>query len=262
MAFGKELNDLILASAAEFGVNPQELAAIINSESSGRSLGWHGKPNHSGYGYGGVTPGAAKQVGVDNFMDPKGNVQATAKYLKWLQTDQHLNDPLARAAAYKAGPGAWARNPNLSAQAESVRTGVKNVAEFLHKPVQQDMVSGPASPPITQSTFSPDGNIDPMANEKPQAQIPVANEAYKKMIDENLGFLPDWAKNYVKERGPDGGNGSGMVGSFSRAGLAGLENSAPLPFDARADHGQQLMSLVGLLIGDKLGGARSRQRIK
>lgn len=260
MRFSNDLLDYIQRASIATGMNPNEISALIESESSGRPLGWHGTPNKSGYGYGGVTPGAAQQVGVTNFTDPYQNVLATAKYAKWLQTDQGINDPIARAIAYKAGPGAYRQNPNLASQTPYIQQGVNNFAKAMNMavptPAQESVRPAPPAPPAAPLQVA-DAALE---NEKQRGEMPVANEEWKKLIDDQ-GWMPEFAKRYTKLKGPSG-SGASSVGGYSRAGLAGMENNAPMGFDARQDHGQQLMSLIGLLIGDRLGGARTRKRVQ
>lgn len=249
-----QLLDLITRIATEEQVDPASAVAMVMSESSGQPQGWHGTPNHSGYGYMGLTPGTAHDMGTD-FMTDEGNIRGGIRYLKQAQ-QAFPNDPLRQAGYYKHGPGFMQNNPDPTQWSQDRLAGPQNYVNKLNHPMIQPQPQPQPQPqqPPAQVAVNQIPNVKEGTEE-----MPIANEAFKKAIDE-MTWLPDWAKNYLKATGPAKG-GASQVAGYSKAGLAGMENNSPLPFDARQDQGQQLQGLMGLLLSDKLGGARSRKRV-
>lgn len=95
------LDAKIVSVAAQEGVNPNLLSALIEQE-SGYQQG--ATSNAGAIGYGQLMPDTAKALGVDPY-DSDGNLVGTARYLKQ-QLDTFGGDVEKALAAYNAGPGA------------------------------------------------------------------------------------------------------------------------------------------------------------
>lgn len=100
----------ILRDAAEYGVDPMEIAALIEVETRGT---WnpHAKNKKSGAsGLMQLLPSTAKEMGLHgNIFDPEENIRAGTKYFA-KQMANFGGDSTLAEAAYNAGPGAVRRH--------------------------------------------------------------------------------------------------------------------------------------------------------
>jgi soluble lytic murein transglycosylase-like protein len=99
---------LIYEIAVRHSINPQLVAALIHVESSFNSRAVSPK---GAYGLMQLLPGTARRFGLTkkkDLFDPKKNLEAGVKYLKWLTT-RFGGDVQKILAAYNAGEGAVER---------------------------------------------------------------------------------------------------------------------------------------------------------
>lgn len=100
-----QLRSVIGPAASKYDLDPNLVAAVIWTESSG-------DPNavsvKGARGLMQLMPETAKELGVTRIMDPGQNVDGGTRYLRQLM-DQHNGDLQLALAAYNAGPGAVAR---------------------------------------------------------------------------------------------------------------------------------------------------------
>jgi len=93
---------VLLEAALEEGVDPVLVAAIVEVESGYR----HGARSPRGaVGLMQVLPETASLMGVAEYSDPRENLRAGCRYLRWLSEDFGTDVDLV-LAAYNAGPGA------------------------------------------------------------------------------------------------------------------------------------------------------------
>jgi soluble lytic murein transglycosylase-like protein len=99
--FGK----LIFEVAARYSLNPHLVAAIVRVESS---FNPHAISRKGACGLMQLLPETARRFGLGkrkDLFDPAKNLEAGARYLKWL-SDRFGQDPVRVLAAYNAGEGA------------------------------------------------------------------------------------------------------------------------------------------------------------
>jgi Transglycosylase SLT domain len=98
---------LIYETAKRHSLNPKVVAALIRQESAGKPRA----VSHKGArGLMQLMPATAHRFGVkkEHLFDPAKNLEAGARYLRWL-TDRFPNDLARILAAYNAGEGAVER---------------------------------------------------------------------------------------------------------------------------------------------------------
>jgi soluble lytic murein transglycosylase-like protein len=92
----------LLEVSLEEGVDPLLVAAIVEVESGFRSAA---RSPRGAVGLMQVLPETASLVGVAEYADPRENLRAGCRFLRWLQEDFGSDLELV-LAAYNAGPGA------------------------------------------------------------------------------------------------------------------------------------------------------------
>ena len=95
-------DEMIRTYAGRYGVDPALVKAVIQAESGFRA---RVRSNRGARGLMQVMPGTGRAYGVRNLYDPKQNLRAGIRYLRYL-LDRHDNDPQLALAAYNAGAGA------------------------------------------------------------------------------------------------------------------------------------------------------------
>jgi soluble lytic murein transglycosylase-like protein len=95
------IRELVDQSARAHGVDPLLIHSVIQVESNYDAQAVSPK---GAEGLMQLTPPTARMLGVSNTFDPRENIEAGVRYLKYLQ-DVYRDDRLA-LAAYNAGPGA------------------------------------------------------------------------------------------------------------------------------------------------------------
>ena len=120
---------LIYEIAVRHSINPQLVAALIHVESSFNSRAVSPK---GAYGLMQLLPGTARRFGLTkkkDLFDPKKNLEAGVKYLKWLTT-RFGGDVQKILAAYNAGEGAVERFGGIPPYRETQRY-VKKIFDLL-----------------------------------------------------------------------------------------------------------------------------------
>lgn len=93
-------NDLISEAAETYGVDPHLIKAVMRAESAFDPT----VVSRAGaQGLMQLMPALAEEFGVTDPFDPRQNVMAGAKYLRWL-LDRHNGDIPLTLASYNAGP--------------------------------------------------------------------------------------------------------------------------------------------------------------
>ena len=117
-----QIDQLVSANSATFGVDPNLVKAIIANE-SGFNANATSKVGAQGLMQ--LMPGTAAGLGVSNAYDPSQNVWGGTKYIKGL-LDRFGGDMRKAVAAYNAGPGAVEKYGGVPPYAET-QNYVQNV---------------------------------------------------------------------------------------------------------------------------------------
>jgi soluble lytic murein transglycosylase-like protein len=110
-----DLHSLVAEAAKNFDVNPLLVDSVIQVESNYNPFAVSPK---GAQGLMQLMPGTAQRFGVTDSFDPKQNIEAGVRYLKFLQ-DTFQDDRLA-IAAYNAGEKAVAKYKDVPPYAETV----------------------------------------------------------------------------------------------------------------------------------------------
>jgi hypothetical protein len=102
LSTGNTLVDGYIEEFSElYNVDPLLIYAQMSQESSFRSRATSSK---GASGFMQLMPGTARRFGVKNIYNPKQNIQAGVKYMRWL-LDKFGGDPRLALAGYNAGEG-------------------------------------------------------------------------------------------------------------------------------------------------------------
>ncbi|KIY40388.1 lytic transglycosylase [Pseudomonas sp. 10-1B] len=117
MITGRPYAELVAAAAQAHNVPPALLHALIKAES-----GYNPKARSPAGAVGlmQLMPDTAREMGVENRLDPEDNVQGGARYLKRM-LNLFDNDITLAVAAYNAGPDAVLRRGTVPPFAETRR---------------------------------------------------------------------------------------------------------------------------------------------
>jgi soluble lytic murein transglycosylase-like protein len=101
--FAKEVpfGSVIYSEAKKNNLSPELVAAVVNTESKFNPAA---RSRVGAIGLMQLVPRTGRWMGASNLLDPVQNIQAGAKYLKYL-SDQFGGDQQKVVAAYNAGPG-------------------------------------------------------------------------------------------------------------------------------------------------------------
>jgi len=101
--FAKEVpfGSVIYTAAKKNNLPPELVAAVVNTESKFNPTA---RSRVGAVGLMQLVPRTGRWMGANNLLDPVQNIQAGAKYLKYL-SDQFDGDQQKIVAAYNAGPG-------------------------------------------------------------------------------------------------------------------------------------------------------------
>jgi hypothetical protein len=111
----QDMRGLVAEAAKNFDVNPLLVDSVIQVESNYNPFAVSPK---GAQGLMQLMPGTAQRFGVTDSFDPKQNIDAGVRYLKFLQ-DTFQDDRLA-IAAYNAGEKAVAKYKDVPPYAETV----------------------------------------------------------------------------------------------------------------------------------------------
>ena len=126
--FNSKFDEIILEAARKHDVDPALVSAVIKAESdyNPRTV------SHKGaQGLMQLMPATAARFGVTNAFDPRQNVFAGTKYLRWL-LNKFENNPELAVAAYNAGEGNVMKYDGVPPFRETVEY-VKRVARPLQR---------------------------------------------------------------------------------------------------------------------------------
>jgi soluble lytic murein transglycosylase-like protein len=112
---GPDIHGLVAEAAKNFDVSPLLVDSVIQVESNYNPFAVSPK---GAQGLMQLMPGTAQRFGVKDSFDPKQNIEAGVRYLKFLQ-DTFQDDRLA-IAAYNAGEKAVAKYKDVPPYAETV----------------------------------------------------------------------------------------------------------------------------------------------
>ena len=112
---GADMRGLVADAAKNFDVNPLLVDSVIQVESNYNPFAVSPK---GAQGLMQLMPGTAQRFGVTDSFDPKQNIEAGVRYLKFLQ-DTFQDDRLA-IAAYNAGEKAVAKYKDVPPYPETV----------------------------------------------------------------------------------------------------------------------------------------------
>lgn len=118
----------VSAAAAEYGVDPALVRAVIHAESA---FNPNALSRKGAQGLMQLMPGTADMYGVIDAFDPDQNIQAGTAHLAML-LDKYRGDITLATAAYNAGEGAVARYGGVPPFAET-RVYVERVATLLRR---------------------------------------------------------------------------------------------------------------------------------
>jgi soluble lytic murein transglycosylase-like protein len=127
--FQKEVpfGGIIYDEAKKNDLPPELLAAVVHTESSFVPTA---RSNRGAVGLMQLIPSTGHWLGTDNLIDPAQNIQAGAKYLRYL-TDRFAGDQQKALAAYNAGEGNVRRFNGIPPFRET-RNYVLRVRTFQH----------------------------------------------------------------------------------------------------------------------------------
>jgi len=128
MITGRPYAELVAAAARDFDVPLALLHALIKAESGYNPTA---RSAAGAVGLMQLMPDTAREMGVENLLDPEDNVQGGARYLKRMLT-LFDNDITLAVAAYNAGPDAVRRSGAVPPYAET-RRYVPNVLREYRK---------------------------------------------------------------------------------------------------------------------------------
>ena len=133
--FQSKYNDLIIEAAKNFDVDAALVSAVIKAESdyNPRTV------SHKGArGLMQLMPATAKRFGVTNSFDPRQNIHAGTKYLRWLLKTFDGNADLA-VAAYNAGEGNVWKYEGVPPFRETV-TYINRIAKHIRRAIENEVI--------------------------------------------------------------------------------------------------------------------------
>jgi len=144
------VDELVEEAARKYDVDPLLIHSVIQVESNYNPFALSPK---GAEGLMQLIPGTARRFGIDNSFDPKQNIDAGVRYLKYLQ-DMFQDDRLT-LAAYNAGEGAVVRHqwiPPYRETQEYVRRVGRKYEELKKK---ADGGTGSNSPNASGTEYRP-----------------------------------------------------------------------------------------------------------
>ena len=149
-----KIEDMIREVSARYRVDPALVRAVIETESNWNS----GAVSRKGaQGLMQLVPGTAQELGVNNALDPKQNLDGGVRYLHSLL--QRYNGDLDRAlAAYNAGPHAVDRAGGVPRYRET-RDYVQKVTDSYFRPGSDRLPRAYDAPRPIYREVSTDGRV-------------------------------------------------------------------------------------------------------
>jgi hypothetical protein len=133
--FNSKYNDLIVEAAKQFDVDAALVSAVIKAESDydPKTL------SHKGArGLMQLMPATARRFGVTNSFDPRENIYAGTRYLRWLLKTFDGNADLA-VAAYNAGEGNVWKYEGVPPFRETVNY-IHRIAKHIRKAIENELI--------------------------------------------------------------------------------------------------------------------------
>lgn len=239
----KDLLDYVRERARFHGVDPELAARVYQTESGGNPTA---RSSKGAFGPMQLMPVTARDLGVD-INDPYQNIDGGVRYLKQQLTT--FNDPELALAAYNSGPGNVRKYGGIPPFKET-QDYVKKTNGQQSKQLPKSLSFDQQFPELSDQSQNPQtsGDWSPLPHVSNQ-DMPIRNPNGKAMA-EALG-LPDWAQK--------------MAGNSSApnvwTGFADEGRTSGLQIPGYQDAGENLNSLIGLLLSGKLGGQISRKRV-
>lgn len=129
-------NDIIVAAAKQHDVDAALVSAVIKAESDYNPR----IVSHKGArGLMQLMPATAKRFGVTNSFDPKENIYAGTRYLRWLLNKFDGNADLA-VAAYNAGEGNVWKYDGVPPFRETVNY-INRIAKHIRKAIDTKVIA-------------------------------------------------------------------------------------------------------------------------
>jgi len=120
-------DDIVDEAAAKYKIDPRMVKAVMQAESAFNAMA---VSPVGALGLMQLMPDVAKELGVNDPLDPRQNIMAGAKYLKQLLDSHHGNVRLA-LASYNAGPGNVAKYRYRIPPFKETRNYVKKVTGLI-----------------------------------------------------------------------------------------------------------------------------------
>ena len=154
----EDVSALAQEMGKKYGVDPRYLAGIIQQESSGNAGATN--PTSSAKGLMGLTDATSQQMGVQNPLDPRQNVEGGAKYFSQLLSKLH--DPKLALAAYYAGPGAIDAKGNIIGTKDASVDAINNYVNQVSTKIglQKPTPTGAPNPNAQPGTVEGQRNSD------------------------------------------------------------------------------------------------------
>jgi len=183
---GHEYEDMVLAKAKEFGVDPKLALHVLYKETGGHKDPANARSHAGAVGPMQIMPRTAKDLGIDP-TDPVQNIHGGVKYLAQLGK-MFDYDPRLTAAAYNAGPGNVRKHggvPNFR-ETQNYVVGLANGGEVQHY----------ASKGYVEDEYSPEGVLmyGPDARSGEEYGFANLNPNYKGFDEKS------WEKKYGKRK--------------------------------------------------------------
>jgi soluble lytic murein transglycosylase-like protein len=141
--WSSKYNEIIVAAAKQFDVDAALVSAVIKAESD-----YNPKiVSHKGArGLMQLMPATAKRFGVTNSFDPKENIYAGTRYLRWLLKTFDGNADLA-VAAYNAGEGNVWKYDGVPPFRETVNY-INRISKHIRKAIEAKQIA--AATPVAR----------------------------------------------------------------------------------------------------------------
>lgn len=136
-----EINNLVHAKSAQYGVDPQFVKAIIRAESSGNT---QAVSPVGALGIMQLMPATAARFGVQKheLFNPERNIEAGVRYISFLSR-LFGGNPYKIAAAYNAGEGAVQKYNGVPPYRETQKYVPRVIANYTGQPITLTSFSPP-----------------------------------------------------------------------------------------------------------------------